>query len=77
MKRHSSNAKALKHPHDVVAKPEREWNILREKCLTPARVFAGTGLNEGNRLAGISFAIELLTITTIAPCMDVCKATGK
>ena len=66
MKRHGSRAQALKHPHDLDAESEQEWNILREECFTPASVsrqchgFRGTGLNEGNGLAGIYSANNLI-----------------
>ena len=37
VKTHGNSAKALKHPHDLAAKPEREWNIL---CTCQNRHFA-------------------------------------
>ena len=60
-----------------IAKPEREWNIFREKCFTPARIpvqchgFGGAGLNEGNELAGMDFASVLNTDTN-----DICEMHG-
>ena len=35
MNRQGSNAKALKHGHDLIAKPEREWNMFRENVSRP------------------------------------------
>ena len=44
VKRQGSNAKALKHPHYVVARPEREWNMMRERNVSPLLAFLGNAM---------------------------------